>query len=96
MGVALSGSEESSLLAKLATVSGVAVFAKGYEPPVGDLLDFFQRLRAAIGAGASIRVVPVGLEGPLDESEIDVWRSALAQVDDGALYVDRWLGESLT
>ena len=69
-------------------VHQVRVMAKGWEPPVFELLDALQDIRARVGAVCSIVVIPLGLDqAPLDDHDLRIWRQSLARSGDAHLYV---------
>ena len=55
--------EDDALVAALGErAAGVVIFAKGWEPPSGDLADFVSELRDRIDAAQPVVVAPVGVE----------------------------------
>jgi ABC-type cobalt transport system substrate-binding protein len=77
-------------LERLRTTRGpVVVFTPAWEPPLLEFSDFLGALRASIGAGRSIVVVPVGESlheaAPRDS---DNWRLAVGRLGDPHAYVE--------
>jgi hypothetical protein len=67
----------------------VVLFARAWEPPLLELLDFLKMLRARLGAGVSIVVVPVAEESSrVDDVQARTWRRAIAQLGDAHAYVE--------
>lgn len=71
---------------------GVAVLVPGWDPPVGDHVDFFEQLRRALGPKRAVDVVVCGLgEGaassPPTESQMRLWRHRLIGLGDPWLRV---------
>ena len=67
----------------------VVFFARAWEPPVLELLDFLTALRIRLGAQVSIVVVPVADEsGRVHEVQARTWRRAIARLGDPHAYVE--------
>ena len=73
---------------------GVVIYAKAWEPPLLELVDFVRAARRAIGEGPMIVVRPVGRGGggaagddAVDEMTMRVWRQRFAGVGDPWLRV---------
>ncbi len=69
--------------------AAVAVFTRAWEPPLLELLDFLAALRAKLGAGTTIVIVPVAEStGSVSEREHLTWSRAIARLSDPQLYVE--------
>jgi len=82
---------------KLPASMGVAVFLKGWEPPVLEALDFFQEIRAALGPQRLMVACPVGWDKagrpvPPTEAQLQQWNKRLRSTGDRALVVRPWPG----
>ncbi len=79
--------------ARRAAIAGIAaadvvVYAKGYEPPMLVFHDFMRDLREALGATASIVVLPRAVDGgEAAPADLEIWRQSLADLRDGRLFV---------
>jgi hypothetical protein len=88
-GTSLTGDRRTLELLREAAPRRVAVLTRGYEPPVLDLADFLSSVRAAIGSGASIVVVPLPEpDTMLAPRDLEVWRRSMATIGDDRLYVE--------
>lgn len=67
----------------------LVVLTPAWEPPVLELLDFLTALRARVGDGVSIVVVPLP-DGnvPVTAAERETWQRAVGRLDDPRLYVE--------
>jgi hypothetical protein len=73
-----------------ASVSRALVVVKAWEPPMFEVLDLLQALRARLGQAASIIVAPVGLPDEHYQptaGDLQVWSAAVAQLGDPGIYV---------
>ena len=70
--------DRSAIEAARRAQGSVAAVVRGYEPPVADFLDFLRELRAALGDGRRVDVIPLGA----DEAHLRVWSGALASLGD--------------
>jgi len=67
----------------------VVVFARGWEPPLLELLDFLAALRRRMGASASIIVMPVPEPGrEVSALDREIWARAMGRLADPRLYVE--------
>jgi hypothetical protein len=82
---------------RLSAAIGVAVFLKGWEPPVLEALDFVREMRAALGPQRLLVVCPVGWDkagrpvAPA-EAQLQQWQRRLRSTGDRALAVRPWPG----
>ena len=72
--------------------TGVAVLVKAWEPPIEELFDFLALLRERMGDGATITLLPVGINDTgaataPSASDLAVWRRSVANHDDPWLRV---------
>jgi hypothetical protein len=82
--------QDAAAVRALADAGGdepILVIAKAWEPPVLELLDFLVELRAAIGDGRAILVVPLALDAdacpaPPAGSDAQQWRRAADRLGD--------------
>jgi hypothetical protein len=68
----------------------VVVAVKAWEPPMAELSDFLRDLRAAVGAGRLVHVLPLGVDGggapqAAEPRHHDLWRRMLASIGDTGL-----------
>lgn len=90
--------DDDALIATLAADPAkprVVMLVKSWEPPLGELLDFLQSMREALGRGRAITVIPVGptVAGALtapDESDRSIWSRMLGQIADPWLDMADW------
>ena len=69
-------------------VKDVAVYAKGYEPPMLIFHDFMRDLRKQLGPTAAIVVLPRAVDGgAATTADLEIWRQSLASLNDGRLFV---------
>lgn len=75
---------------------GVFVVVRAWEPPTLELVDFVTELRAAIGEGVPITVMPLRIEADAptraDASELQQWQAMLSRAKDPWLRVTAWEG----
>ena len=76
--------EDRSLVATLRErATGVAIFAKAWEPPLLNLGDFVTDLCDRVDAAQPVVVVPIGIESDsaavVSEDAFESWRRALAR-----------------
>ena len=82
--------QDAAAVRALADAGGdepILVIAKAWEPLVLELLDFLVELRAAVGDGRAILVVPLALDGearpaPPAASDAQQWRQAADRLGD--------------
>lgn len=93
-GGALPPQEDRALIEKLdqSTATDLGIVVKAWEPPLMEFVDFVRNLRAAIGAGRTIMVLPVVSNDSQqltagDPHQIQVWRRRLAGLGDPWLHV---------
>lgn len=66
----------------------LVIFSKGWEPPLLEFADFLEALRAAVGAAATILVVPINTRGDgIEPAEREIWAEFLGRQGDPRLYV---------
>jgi hypothetical protein len=75
----------SAAEAAVAADTTLAVAVRGFEPPLGEILDALAALRRSLGDGRPILVVPVGG----DAAEHEAWRRSLAACGDPWLALAR-------
>jgi Protein of unknown function (DUF2868) len=80
---------DRAALEQLRAERSVFVFTSAWEPPLLDFVDFLGVLRATIGPGPSIVVVPVGEHAETaTPSERDMWARAVNKAGDARIYVE--------
>jgi hypothetical protein len=89
--------DDIALAKRLATTVGnadssVLIVVKAWEPPLMEFIDFLKTLRSAVGGGAVIAVLPVGLDdadtlGRAAPTSMKLWRDKLAGIGDPWLRV---------
>jgi hypothetical protein len=100
----LAAGGEQSLGADRATAAaageaggGVVLVVKAWEPPRGEVQDFVQELRGALGRGRSILVLPIamsdGAAAPARETDRGIWQRFVARLGDPWLRVSELKGQ---
>lgn len=87
-----SGSERELAVETLVRLSseadGVAIFTKGWEPPLLEFKDLLSHLRKSLGQNMSIVVMPMGLaDNPLQATDLAVWEAFVSALGDAHTYV---------
>lgn len=76
---------------------GVMLVVKAWEPPRGEINDFLEQLRSAMGKGRSILVLPVAIGGGTPEQPSDadggIWQRRIARIGDPWLRVIELKGQ---
>ncbi len=67
----------------------VVLLVKGWEPPIGELTDFVEELRAAIGPGPILRLLPVSRAVEATAAEWQEWSRYCSESDDPRLSLMR-------
>jgi len=81
---------EASLAGLPEAPGRIVVFTKGWEPPLLEFGDFLRMLRAELGTGVLITVVPIDTRGEgVSAVDRQVWAGFLARHDDPRLYVQQ-------
>ena len=68
----------------------ILVLVKAWEPPMLEVLDMLQLLRASAGGEQPILVAPVGLpeqQHRAAQEDVEIWAAAVAKLDDPRTYV---------
>jgi len=78
-----------SQIEKVKEKEEILIVVKSWEPPLGEFLDFLKMLRASLGSGKNIGVVPIGYEKSqngtmheVKEMHAQAWSLALSKVED--------------
>lgn len=89
-GGAQSTEEDEAAIARLCPQrdQGVAVVVKAWEPPLLEIVDFLQQVRARCTRGQAIIVLLWGGEDPVSDSDAEVWRLTLRQLKDPDLHIE--------
>jgi hypothetical protein len=68
----------------------VVLFARAWEPPLLDLLDFIGALRRQVADDPSVVVVPLAEapSDPISGTQLDTWRRTVATLRDTRVYVE--------
>ena len=83
--------EDQSVIERIDSQSSapILIFVRAWEAPLLDLRDFLVALRARIGTGCSLIVVPVGVDRQLPtHAQRDTWSRWTATLADPALYLE--------
>jgi hypothetical protein len=66
----------------------LAIFSKGWEPPLLEFSDFLASVRAGIGEAATLIVIPINTRGDgIDSADREIWAEFLGRQTDPRLYV---------
>ncbi len=82
-----SDAEIASRLAGLKGAKRVVVGAKGWEPPTLELTDFLRQVRSSVGESCTLVIVPVALEGGVDQASRAIFGDAIKRLADARIYV---------